>query len=51
MIHALFAAIVITAIILATLFGIYAVYTWREVELAKINQAHEIMKAVREKQK
>lgn len=32
----IFAAIVIAAVLLASLLGIYAVYTWREVEMEKL---------------
>jgi uncharacterized membrane protein (DUF106 family) len=36
MMHMIFAAIVIAAVLLAALIGIYAVYTWREVEMEKL---------------
>ena len=49
--NVVFAVIVILAILLATMFGIYTVYTWREVEMAKLEQAHEIMNRVRERDK
>ena len=43
-----FAVIVVISILLCWILGVYAVYTYREVELAKIEQAHEIMKRVEE---
>ena len=42
-VNIVFAVIVIIAVFLSWVLGVYAVYTYREVEMAKLKQAHEIM--------
>lgn len=45
----MFAVIVIISVLLCWVLGIYAVYTYREVEMAKLEKAHEIMRKVKER--
>lgn len=44
----IFAVITIITVLLCWILGVYAVYTYREVEMAKLEQAHEIMKKAAE---